>query len=100
VRRRQSALSVGFAIAIFGRWQTKAITKTTVRSVAEKADPFIKRRLLQLAQNYERRIGRRDGDDIRDEKKRRKKARSIAITLTVAGFQSTNFGFRSPCASF
>jgi hypothetical protein len=41
----------------------------TVRSVAEKADLFIKRRLLQLAQNYERRIGRKDGDDIRDEKK-------------------------------
>jgi hypothetical protein len=28
----------------------------TVRALAEEADPFIKRRLLQLAHNYERRI--------------------------------------------
>jgi hypothetical protein len=28
----------------------------TVRALAEDADPFIKRRLLQLAHNYERRI--------------------------------------------
>jgi hypothetical protein len=27
-----------------------------VRSLAEKADPFIKRRLLQLAEHYERRL--------------------------------------------
>jgi len=28
----------------------------TVRSLAEQADPFIKKRLLQLAAHYERRI--------------------------------------------
>ena len=27
-----------------------------VRSLAEQADPFIKRRLLQLAEHYERRV--------------------------------------------
>ncbi|QOZ36322.1 hypothetical protein XH92_35585 [Bradyrhizobium sp. CCBAU 53421] len=29
----------------------------TVRELAEQADPFIKKRLLQLAANYERRVG-------------------------------------------
>ena len=29
---------------------------TFVRSLAEKADPFIKQRLLQLAEHYERRL--------------------------------------------
>ncbi|WP_050626599.1 hypothetical protein [Bradyrhizobium viridifuturi] len=29
----------------------------TVRELAEQADPFIKVRLLQLAANYERRVG-------------------------------------------
>jgi hypothetical protein len=29
-----------------------------IRSLAEKADPFIKRRLLDLAASYERRLGR------------------------------------------
>ncbi|MGY4408024.1 hypothetical protein [Bradyrhizobium sp. USDA 3315] len=28
----------------------------TVRALAEQADPFIKKRLLQLAANYERRV--------------------------------------------
>lgn len=28
-----------------------------VRSLADQADPFIKRRLLQLAEHYERRLG-------------------------------------------
>jgi hypothetical protein len=32
-----------------------------VRAVAEQADPFIKRRLLQLAQHYERRIRLSEG---------------------------------------
>jgi hypothetical protein len=37
----------------------------TVRALAERADPFIKRRLLQLAQHYERRITRPDpGGDV------------------------------------
>jgi hypothetical protein len=30
----------------------------TVRALAEQADPFIKKRLLQLADHYERRIRR------------------------------------------
>jgi hypothetical protein len=29
-----------------------------IRNLAEKADPFIKRRLLDLAASYERRLGR------------------------------------------
>ncbi|WP_375779191.1 hypothetical protein ACE103_09420 [Bradyrhizobium sp. ma5] len=29
----------------------------TVRALAEQADPFIKKRLLQLAAHYERRVG-------------------------------------------
>ncbi|WP_043159186.1 hypothetical protein [Bradyrhizobium sp. Ai1a-2] len=38
-----------------------------VRAIAEQADPFIKRRLLQLAHHYERRIrlsegAKNDGD--------------------------------------
>jgi len=28
------------------------------RSLAERADPFIKRRLLDLAENYDKRLGR------------------------------------------
>ena len=36
----------------------------TVRALAERADPLIKRRLLQLACHYERRITR--PSDIRD----------------------------------
>ncbi|MCA1402362.1 hypothetical protein [Bradyrhizobium sp. BRP56] len=41
----------------------------TVRELAEQADPFIKKRLLQLAANYERRVSQleradRDRDDL------------------------------------
>jgi hypothetical protein len=32
-----------------------------VRAIAEQADPFIKRRLLQLAHHYERRISLSEG---------------------------------------
>ena len=32
----------------------------TVRDLADKADPFIKKRLLELARHYERRISRSD----------------------------------------
>ena len=35
----------------------------TVRELAEKADPFIKRRLIDLAEHYERRL--RSGSDDR-----------------------------------
>jgi hypothetical protein len=33
-----------------------------VRAIAEQADPFIKRRLLQLARHYERRIRLSEGN--------------------------------------
>ena len=33
----------------------------TVRELAEKADPFIKKRLMDLAHHYERRIAIGDG---------------------------------------
>jgi hypothetical protein len=36
-----------------------------VRAIAEQADPFIKRRLLQLARHYERRI--RLSEDDKDD---------------------------------
>lgn len=35
----------------------------TVRELAEQADPFIKKRLLQLAANYERRVGQPERAD-------------------------------------
>ncbi len=41
-----------------------------VRAIAEQADPFIKRRLLQLARHYERRI--RLSEDKNDEDPDRK----------------------------
>jgi hypothetical protein len=39
-----------------------------VRSIADDADPFIKRRLLQLAEHYERRlsIAGSKGSEVRD----------------------------------
>lgn len=51
----------------------------TVRALAEQADPFIKKRLLQLADHYERRVViRPDGAD-RDSK------RSAGQRTTFAG---------------
>jgi hypothetical protein len=38
-----------------------------VRAIAEQADPFIKRRLLQLARHYERRIRLSEGSKKNDE---------------------------------
>ncbi|MCP1835357.1 hypothetical protein J2R76_003694 [Bradyrhizobium sp. USDA 4532] len=45
----------------------------TVRELAEQADPFIKVRLLQLAANYERRVGQpeKSAQDRADQPARR-----------------------------
>jgi len=43
-----------------------------VRTLADQADPFIKRRLLQLAEHYERRLSIPNGkkDDVQDSEQK------------------------------
>ena len=52
-----------------------------VRAIAEQADPFIKRRLLQLAHHYERRIRMSEGNKIDGDEDRK----APAVSQTKSG---------------
>ena len=63
----------------------------TVRELAEKADPFIRKRLLELASHYERRVAM----SVKPEEERNGPQRVTAGTVSLQMMPRQHFGQRS-----